>query len=124
MVKENRRRYIIFRVIAEKPEDIKPESLGAYIWDEIKNIYGADIAANIQFAIVEKNFDPKGWNIIRVNHKYIEHMKTILSFAHLFEQPIIIRFYKVTGTIKKARQIINELMLKTQNTVNENKTDN
>ncbi len=120
MIRKDRRRYLIFRIIAKNPEHISPEKLGAYIWEEIVNLYGIDIAVNMQFAIITKKFDPTGWNIIRINHKYVDRIKTVLSFAYNFEQPIIIRFYKVTGTIRKARKIISEISPK----VEHNSTNN
>ncbi len=104
-----KKRYILFQFFSNKNflyEDVKE-----IIFSKLLELYG-----EIGIGYIGPIFLPEFWikeknvGILRVSHKYVEQAKlAIISIKSIRGEKVIPRILYVTGTLRKARKILNSL---------------
>jgi len=106
MIKLFRKRYIIFQIISKKR--ISHHNFLQKFEEILSYLYG--IRGKIKYGIelVEFNEEKQG-GIISCYHKAVPYVRIILLFIFsIEEEKVLINVVKVTGTLKRARQILEK----------------
>ncbi|MBN1800735.1 MAG: hypothetical protein JW891_04470 [Candidatus Lokiarchaeota archaeon] len=100
MVKRERQRYILFKIISENIEYLDQNEFLKSIWSSIWRFFGMKEANKIGLWLVDFKTDP-GYGIIRCAHITKELIITALTLiTEINGKRIIISPLKTSGTIK------------------------
>lgn len=106
MVREERNRYILFRIISEYSEFSEQELLTA-IWKSIWNLFGLKEANKIGLWLLEVDFNKK-CGIIRCSHKTKEYVISAITLVkELSGKSVILSPIKTSGTVRGIKNIID-----------------
>ncbi|MCS7365277.1 MAG: Rpp14/Pop5 family protein [archaeon GB-1867-035] len=109
MIKNHRNRYIIFEIHSPKPLNINKQKLLKTIFDTTLRLFGEVGSSSIFINLIEYNKTLQR-GIIKCNHKSVLKLRAALALIHEIEAiPTLIHIVKITGTIRKAREILNSL---------------
>ncbi|HID15428.1 MAG TPA: hypothetical protein EYP16_01305 [Candidatus Atribacteria bacterium] len=109
MIKVHRNRYLIFEIHSPKPLNINKQKLLKHIFDANLRLFGEVGSSSIFINLIEYNENLQR-GIIKCNHKSVLKLRAALaSISELEGMPILIHIVKITGTIRKAREILNSL---------------
>ena len=101
MVKSERNRYIIFKMIKESSKKIEQQEILKSIWKSIWRFFGMKEANKIGLWVVEFEQD---YGIIRCSHNTKELIITALALiTEISGERIIISPIKTSGTIKSLK---------------------
>jgi len=102
LVKEERNRYIVFKLYSN--DDIPLESLVKDIWRNLLTIYGEYGASKTNFWLIEYDERAKK-GIVRCTHTTVNMMRIVLAFINrIAETPVMVKILGVSGTIKTAKE--------------------
>jgi len=109
MVKEKRNRYVIFRIMSSEKLDLNKYQLLKIIFSSVLKLYGEVGASFIHINLIEYDANlQKG--IIKCNHNALVMLRAALCIIHEINgKQAFFHIIKVTGTLKKAREILNSL---------------
>jgi len=109
LVKEKRNRYVIFEILSLERIAISKHELLEAMFSKILSLYGEFGASNIHLRLIEYDSSFQR-GILRCNHKSLVMLRAALCMiSELKGKSAFIRIIKVTGTLKKAREILNSL---------------
>jgi len=100
-----KKRYLVFQVISKTP--IKsPDNIIKNIYSEYLKFQGESGFANAAPMFLEDKYNPKSQKgIIKINNKYINHLKAVLTLVKKIDkQDVIISSTGVSGILKKAEK--------------------
>jgi ribonuclease P/MRP protein subunit POP5 len=106
MVKEERHRYIQFKIIGSIEKEITEQELLNAIWKSIWNLFGLKEANKIGLWLSHVDFETK-LGIIRCSHKTKEIVITALTLIkEISGKRIILSPIKTSGTIRGIRNVM------------------
>ena len=104
MVKNERNRYILFKIIKEENLNFEHQVILNSIWKSIWRFFGMKEANKVGLWLIEYNED-KGLGIIRCAHHTKELIITSLSLVNeISGKRIILSPIKTSGTIKTIKK--------------------
>jgi len=107
MVKKERSRYIIFKIIKEERVHFEKHEFLKLVWQSIWKYFGIKEANKIGLWLIDLNLE-KNFAIIRCTHKTKEILITALTFLNeINEKRVILSPIKSTGTIKSIQKVKN-----------------
>lgn len=107
MVKKERSRYIIFKIIIEEKVHFEKQQFLNFVWQSIWKYFGIKEANKIGLWLIDLNLE-KNFVIIRCTHKTKEILITALTFlTEINEKRVILSPIKSTGTIKSIQKVKN-----------------
>ena len=107
MVKYERSRYILFKIINDNHQPIDHSNVFKSIWKSIWRFFGMKEATKIGLWIVEINLENK-YGIIRCAHQTKEIIISAISLiTEINGNDIILSPVKTSGTIKSIRKFLN-----------------
>ena len=107
MVKNERSRYIIFKIIKEDSVHFEKQKFLNLVWQSIWKYFGIKEANKIGLWLIDLNLE-KNFVIIRCTHKTKEILISALTFLNeINEKRIILTPIKSTGTIKSIQKVKN-----------------
>ena len=107
MVKEERNRYILFKIMSEN-SGFSKEDLMKAIWKSIWNLFGLKIANKIGLWLLEVDFN-KNYGILRCSHKTKEHViSAITLIKEVSGNRLILSPVKTSGTIRGIKNRIKD----------------
>ncbi|MEM2121259.1 MAG: Rpp14/Pop5 family protein [Candidatus Woesearchaeota archaeon] len=107
-VRREKVRYLVFEIINQKSKKIKSnyaaEEINKYIYNYL-GIYGMSLARPYFFQ--ELYNEDKNRGVLKVNRKYLNHLRTaLLLIKRIRDEDVIIRTIVVTGTLKRAKEFL------------------
>ena len=117
-----RKRYLVFEIIAPQNEEEKEESccsncesyvvnerdLLRAIWEALYSLFGDVGVAACNIWLID--FDgKKGVGILRCSHRKVEEVRAALACIKIGGRPLCIRVVRTTGTVKAARSIARRI---------------
>ena len=112
MVKRERHRYILFKLIREEKIDIKPKAFLKEIWKTIWYYFGMKEANKIGLWLIELNLK-ENYGIVRCSHLSKEFIITALTLIkEISGERMILSPIKTSGTIKAIKKIKEEIFKK------------
>lgn len=102
---KEKKRYLVFEIISKKK--IKSIiKLPELFLKTVKNFIGELGAAGMGFRFLKENYSITAQRgVIRVNHNYVNELKSSLALIKEIEhQPVIVRSVGVSGVLKKTKQ--------------------
>ncbi len=109
LVKNRRNRYLIFEIHSPQKIELNKLKLLKHIFDATLRLFGEVGAASIHINLIDYNNDFQR-GIIRCNHRAVVKLRAALAIIdEIGGLPVIVHVIKVTGTLKKAREILNSL---------------
>ena len=109
MVKKERSRYIIFKIIKEENVHFEKREFLKLVWQSIWKYFGIKEANKIGLWLIDLNLE-KNFVIIRCTHKTKEILITALTFLNeINEKRVILSPIKSTGTIKSMQKVKNHI---------------
>ncbi len=110
MVKHERNRYILFTLLNERYHRYNKRDLITVIWKVIWKYYGLRAVNKMGLWIITLNTD-KNYGIIKFSHNNKELIISALSLVQeIKEKRVIITPIKTSGTIKRIKNKINEIL--------------
>ncbi|MBY9005758.1 MAG: hypothetical protein KGD63_03285 [Candidatus Lokiarchaeota archaeon] len=110
MVKQERKRYILFNIINETPHRYNKIELINVIWNSIWRYYGLSVVNKMGLWIIDLNLE-KNYGIIKFSHNSKELIISALSLVREIKgKRVIITPIKTSGTIKKIKKIKKEIL--------------
>jgi len=107
MVRNERNRYIIFKIISEEILSIDHSDILKSIWKSIWRFFGMKEANKIGLWVIEIDLE-NAFGIIRCAHQTKEFIITALSLiTEINGSKIILSPVKTSGTIKSIKNYIN-----------------
>ena len=104
MVKNERNRYILFKIVKEENLKFEPQAILGSIWKSIWRFFGMKEANKVGLWLIEFN-EVKGLGLIRCAHQTKELIITALSLVNeISGKKIIISPIKTSGTIKTIKK--------------------
>ena len=104
MVKNERSRYILFKIIKEKNLNCEPQVILNSIWKSIWRFFGMKEANKVGLWLIEFN-EENGLGLIRCAHQTKELIITALSLVNeISGRKIILSPIKTSGTIKTIKK--------------------
>ena len=100
-----KKRYLVFEIVADsKISDFEPVSKA--IWAKALALLGELGTSKAGILILPEKFDATlQRGIIKVGHKHVDHMKTVLTMVEsINNQKVILRCVGVSGILKKDTQ--------------------
>jgi len=111
MVKRERHRYILFKIILDDKTEFSEQELLKAIWRSIWNLFGLKEANKMGMWLVKMDIEKK-YGIIRCSHKTKEYLITALTLIkEISGNRVILSPIKTSGTIRGIKEMI-ELKLK------------
>ena len=111
MVREERNRYILFRILSENSDFSEQELLNA-IWKSIWDLFGLKEANKIGLWLLEVDFNKK-YGIVRCSHKTKEYViSAITLIKEISGKNLILSPVKTSGTIRGIKKILNFIEIK------------
>lgn len=105
-MKEERQRYILFKIIKDDPMFLSDKMLLNSIWHSIWKYFGMEGATKIGLWLVEYNTD-EGYGIIRCSHMTKEMIISALTMIQeISGVRIILSPIKTSGTLNKIKKYI------------------
>jgi len=105
MVKNERQRYILFRIIAENDIQFEQKDFLRSIWGSIWKYFGMKIANKVGLWLLELNLD-ENYGILRCSHNTKETLITALALIkEINGKKIICSPIKTSGTIKTLKRV-------------------
>jgi RNase P/RNase MRP subunit POP5 len=112
MVKRERHRYILFKIILDKNNGFSEQELLKAIWQSIWNLFGLKEASKMGMWLVRMDIDKK-YGIMRCSHKTKEYLISALTLIkEISGNRVILSPIKTSGTIRGIKDII-DMKLKT-----------
>ncbi|RLE51979.1 MAG: hypothetical protein DRJ20_01070 [Candidatus Methanomethylicota archaeon] len=109
LVRKWRNRYLIFEIHSPKPIELSKLQLLRHIFDATLKLYGEVGAASIHINLIDYD-DRLMRGIIRCNHRAVVKLRAALAIiSEINSIPVLVHVVKVTGTLRKAREILNSL---------------
>ena len=109
MVKNERSRYILFKIIKEEKINFEPPVILNSIWKSIWRFFGMKEANKVGLWLIDLNED-KGLGLIRCAHQTKELIITALSLVNeISGKKIILSPIKTSGTIKTIKKFESSL---------------
>lgn len=109
MVKSERSRYILFKLIKEENVNFEPQVILNAIWKSIWRFFGMKEANKVGLWLIEYNND-KGFGLIRCAHQTKELIITAISLVNdISGNKIILSPIKTSGTIKTIKEFQKSL---------------
>jgi len=109
MFKNERQRYILFKIIREDNAYFEQQEFLRSIWQSIWRYFGMKEANKIGLWLLEMNLE-KNFIIIRCTHKTKEILISALTFLNeVNEKKVIISPIKSSGTIRTIKRIKNQI---------------
>ena len=109
MVKNERNRYILFKIIKEENLNFEPQVLLNSIWKSIWRFFGMKEANKVGLWLIEFN-EEKNLGLIRCAHQTKELIITALSLVNeISGKKIILSPIKTSGTIKTIKRFQSSL---------------
>lgn len=104
---KQKKRYVIFEIVADKKisfSEIKEE-----LEKSMKNFWGSSGISKAGPMIMEEKFNfEKQKFLVKVNHKFVDELKSALILSKSIKNtPIIVKSIIVSGTLKKASAYLN-----------------
>ncbi len=110
MVKSERHRYILFKVISEHNTPLNKQAILNSIWTSLWKYFGLKEASRVGLWLVDINF-LEGFGIIRCSHQTKEIVISALTLmTEISGQKIVLSPIKTSGTIRSI-QITKKLFL-------------
>ena len=110
MRSNERRRYILFKIITEENFRFSKEDLIKSIWSSIWRYFGMKEANKIGLWLIEFDLN-KNYGIIRCSHKTKESIITALTLiSEINGTRVIFSTLKTSGTIKSLKNKSSNLM--------------
>ncbi|MFX0153986.1 MAG: Rpp14/Pop5 family protein [Candidatus Hodarchaeota archaeon] len=107
MVKKERQRYILFKIIKETKTNFTQNSIVKSIWQSIWRYFGLKGANKIGLWLMEFNLD-NDYGIIRCSHQTKETLISSLSLVkEINGTKVILTPTKTSGTIRSLKKQIN-----------------
>jgi len=104
MVKKERQRYILFRIIGKSEIRFEKNELLNSIWSSIWRYFGMKEANKIGLWLLELNLEEK-YGILRCSHNTKEVIISALSLIkEINGERIILSPFKTSGTVKAIRR--------------------
>jgi len=117
-----RKRYLVFEIIAPQNEEEKEESCcgncGSYvvnerdllraIWEALYSLFGDVGVAACNIWLIDFD-EKKGVGILRCSHRKVEEVRAALACIKIGGRPLCIRVVRTTGTVKAARSIARRI---------------
>jgi len=104
MVKKERQRYILFKIIVDNAVSFQKKEILNSIWNSIWRYFGMKEANKIGLWLLEFNVEEK-YGILRCSHNTKEIIISALSLIkEINGQRIILSPIKTSGTIKTIRR--------------------
>ncbi|MHA1488602.1 MAG: Rpp14/Pop5 family protein [Promethearchaeota archaeon] len=111
MVKKERQRYILFKIIKEKEIIFTQQEILKSIWNSIWRYFGMKEAINVGLWLLELNLEKK-YGIVRCSHTTKEKIISALSLIkEINRKRIILSPIKTSGTISKIQKILDILTI-------------
>lgn len=100
-----KKRYLAFEVITEKPFQGEADRILIRKINEILGVFNAAKAG-----LLRVNYDQKSQRgLIRVDRAFVDHVRTCLvMIKHLNNQPVLLRTLKVSGMLNKAGESLKK----------------
>ncbi|HDO20805.1 MAG TPA: hypothetical protein ENG81_04745 [Candidatus Bathyarchaeota archaeon] len=109
MVKGWRRRYIIFQIYSAKNLQFEKHDVLNVLFKTILKLFGEIGASLLNFNLIYHD-SVKGRGIIRCNHDKVCWLRAAAAFiSDINGTPITFHILKVTGSIRRAKEILNSL---------------
>ncbi|MBY8981817.1 MAG: hypothetical protein KGD57_02645 [Candidatus Lokiarchaeota archaeon] len=110
MVSQERKRYILFKILNESIYKYDKNEFINIVWHSIWRYYGMNVVNKIGLWIIDLNLE-KNYGIIRCSHKSKEIIISALSLIKEIKgKRIIIIPIKTSGTLKKIKKTIRTLL--------------
>ena len=107
MVKIERQRYILFKIIREDETHLEQQEFLKSIWQSIWRYFGMKEANKIGLWLLELNLE-KNFAILRCTHKTKEILISALTFiTEINKKSIILTPIKSSGTIRTIKKFKN-----------------
>ena len=117
-----RKRYLVFEIIAPQNEEEKGESccsncesyvvnerdLLRAIWEALYSLFGDIGVAACNIWLIDFD-EKKGVGILRCSHRKVEEVRAALACIKIGRRPLCIRVVRTTGTVKAARSITRRI---------------
>ncbi len=101
MTKEERQRYVKFRIFSTVPVSLDDKALAQCIWREYKALYGEIKSGKAGFWIIEYN-DATQQGTIRCAHTALDELVTTLALTtSINDSPVSIDTVKTSGMLGK-----------------------
>ena len=109
-------RYVVFEVITHSHSRIGFEELSSAVMESSLQLLGTLNLAKARIRVMPENCDDKRLiGIIKVNRKYLNHLRTAIALIKdINNKKVTFRTRVVTGTLKKAKSYISEKKDKTK----------
>ena len=109
LLRKPRRRYLIFRVVAEK--EVDRESLRKALLTRFRDIIGDLGLSQVNIKLIL--YEPKsGYGVLRYNHLHRDLVLLCLALIrNINGTRVSLIPYRTTGTIKRAQEILKSLIL-------------
>ena len=109
IVRNERQRYILFKVLKEKEADFEQQEVIKAIWQSIWRYFGLKEANKMGLWLIEFNLEA-GYGIIRSSHQTKEILISSLTLVNeISGEKVILSPIKTSGTIKSIKRT-QELM--------------
>ncbi|MEM4446855.1 MAG: Rpp14/Pop5 family protein [Candidatus Jordarchaeales archaeon] len=104
-----RRRYIVFQVVGSK--GLEFEEVAGSILSELLRIFGELGVSVMELKIIEYDKD-SGFGVLRCSHRTVSAVQAGVSLiSSISGAPVLVDVRRVTGSLKKARKIVEELKM-------------
>lgn len=96
---KEKKRYVVFEVVSDEEHSLN--SVQALIFNQAKTMFGTYGLSNMGLRFMDDWNNNQG--IVKVNNKYVDYLRS--CFVCLAKDGLMIRTVKISGILKKARNI-------------------
>ncbi len=109
MVKQERQRYILFKIISKEGINFEQRDILKSIWQSVWRYFGMKVANKVGLWLLELNLE-ENYGIIRCSHETKESIITAITMVREIKgKRVILSPVRTSSTIKKTRKLLQQI---------------